>query len=429
MSEYFKRTPLGEEIFFSSVRDPKFKHNSITVNFLIPLEEEKAAGRAVIPFLLCRGSRQHPDFTQLEQTLCRLYGADLDGDVSQYGEYQILSCSISSVDDRFALDGEAITDRCARLLGEIVLDPRIEDGAFPEEEVRLERQNLMDTIEAEVNEKRTYAINQCRREMSRGTRLAVNKYGTVKAAGAITPQSAARDYRELTSAARVEIIFVGCGDPEPVRQVFEGLFAGVRRQPVRHAPQPLAEQAGDPRRKVEHMDVVQSKLVLGMRPGALPDKRAIDAVRLMAYLYGGAPFALLFQNVREKMSLCYYCAARFDPSAGILMVDTGLEQSKRQQAETAILDQLGAIARGDFEAETLEAAKLAYTNSLGSVGDSLGAVENWCMTRILEGANYSPEDEAADIRTITAQEVAQAAGRATLDTVYFLTGKEGTSHE
>lgn len=428
MSQYFDRIPLGEAIHFSSVRDPKFQHNSVTVNLILPLEEEKAAQRAILPFLLRRGSRQLSDFTLLEQTLCQLYGADLDGDVSRYGEYQILSCSITSIDDRFALDGEAVTSQCARLLGEILLDPRIESGAFPQEELLLERQNLIDTIEAEINEKRTYAISQCIREMGKGTRLAVNKYGTVETAAQLTPQLAAAAYEEVIRTARIEIVFVGCGDPQPVAQVFRELFAPMARQPAAHTPQALVQEAGPLRRKEEQLDVVQSKLVLGMRTGPLDSKRQVDVVRMMAYLYGGAPFALLFQNVREKLSLCYYCAARFDPATGMMLVDMGLDGAKRQEAEEAILAQLEAIARGDFEEETVEAAKLAYINSLNSVGDSLGAVENWCMTRILQGTAYSPQEEAEDIRAVTAQEIAQAAGRVTLDTVYFLTGKEEAVH-
>lgn len=429
MSQYFQRTPLGDGIHFSSVRDPKFKHNSVTVNLILPLDEEKAASRAILPFLLRKGSKHCPDFTQLEQALCKLYGASLDAGVSQYGESQILGCSISCVDDRFALNGEAITSQCARLLGDIVLCPNLVDGAFPQEDFQLERQFLIDTIEAEINEKRVYALNQCRREMCKGTRLAVNKYGTVAAARRLTAREAAQTYEEVLRTAAVEIVFVGCGDPEPVCKVFQELFSDISRCPAFHTPAPFVERAGELRRKTERMDIVQSKMVLGFRTGKLPDKHSVSAMRLMTFLYGGAPFALLFQNVREKLSLCYYCAARFDPATGMMMVDIGLEQKNREKAQVAILDQLGAISRGEFSEDEFKAAQLAYVNSLKSVGDSPAAVESWCTTRILQGTNHSPADEVQDILGVTAQEVADAAKQVTLDTVYFLTGKEEEPHE
>ena len=67
---------------------------------------------------------------------------------------------------------------------------------------------------------------------------------------------------------------------------------------------------------------------------------------------------------------------------------------------------------------------LPRIHTLKSIGDSQASVENWCMTRILQGNNYAPSDEAAAIEAVTSEEIIAAAGGVTLDTVYFLTGKE-----
>ena len=146
MNQKLNREQLAEGVFFSSVRDDKFRHNSISVNFIVPLEEETASCTAVIPFLLRRGSKSCPDFTRLEQALCNLYGAALSSDVTRSGEYQILSSSITFVDDQYTLNEEKISGQCAKLLGDMVLEPNITDGAFPQEDFQLERQNLIDTI-------------------------------------------------------------------------------------------------------------------------------------------------------------------------------------------------------------------------------------------------------------------------------------------
>ena len=432
MKEELRRVQIGEEVYFSSIQDQKFKHNSITVHLITPLDPKTVTSNAILPFLLRKGSRNCPDFTKLEQTLCDLYGASLSADVSKMGEYQILSCSIVGIDDRFALEKEAVSAGCARLLGEIVLDPNIVDGAFPEKDFELERQFLIDTIQAEINEKRAYALNQCKALMCRGTRLAIPKYGWAEKAAELTPAGAAQRYHALVDTARVEIIFTGCGSPDGAREEFSRLFAGISRHPSGFAPAPIVERAETVKEETVEMDIAQSKMVLGFRTGSLASKAEVDATKLMSFLYGGTPCSRLFIHVREKRSLCYYCAARFDQNTGIMMVDIGVEKENRDKAREAILEQLEAVASGNFTDEELDSAKLSYVNSLRSIPDGLSSLEGWYLAQILRGSQVTPEEEAEAIRGVSREAVVAAAAKVTLDTVYFLTsksGKEDAAHE
>lgn len=425
MSQELHRAELAEGVSFTSIRDRKFKHNCISISLLTPLEEETVTANAILPYLLRRGSKNCPDFTKLEQTLCELYGASLSADVGKTGGYQLLTCSIVGIDDRFALEGESVSAGCARLLGEILLQPNIIDGAFPEEDFRLEQQNLIDTIQADINDKRAYTVNQCRALMNEGSPLAIPKYGWVEKAGEITPQAAAERYARLIDTAKVEIFFVGCGSPDGAREEFTRLFGALERHPVPFRLPPIVEKAGAVKEKTVEMEIAQSKMAMGFRTGALADKKQIDAAKLMSYLYGGSPFSRLFVHVREEKSLCYYCAARFDSVTGAMLVDIGVERENQPAARAAILEQLAAVAAGDFTDEELESARRAYVNSLRSVPDGLSSLEGWYLAQILRGSRLTPEEEAQDIAQVSREQVIAAAGAVTLDTVFFLASKPG----
>ena len=58
------------------------------------------------------------------------------------------------------------------------------------------------------------------------------------------------------------------------------------------------------------MDITQAKLVIGLRSGMTHAEDDYFAFRVMTDIFGGGPYSRLFLNVREKMSLCYYCSAR-----------------------------------------------------------------------------------------------------------------------
>ncbi|MFQ8600122.1 MAG: insulinase family protein [Oscillospiraceae bacterium] len=73
-------------------------------------------------------------------------------------------------------------------------------------------------------------------------------------------------------------------------------------------------------------------------------------------------FPPVFKRAR-KLSLCYYCAARFDRISGVLMVDSGVEAANKDKAKDEILRQLEVIQNGEFEENELAQTKLALTGS------------------------------------------------------------------
>lgn len=430
MSYELSRKPIGAGVHFSSVSDLKFKHNRISVNFIMPLRRETASVNAVVPYILRKGCRKCPDFSTLNARLAELYGAVLDADVTKYAAYQVLEVSIRGLDNRFALEGEDIAGECARLLAAVALDPNLgADGLFYEEDVALERQFLIDTIEAEINEKRSYAVSQCIQTMCEGEPVAVRRYGYRADAEAITPQLATEAYHRILKTAAVEVIFTGCGNPAAAEKVFTERFAGMQREPLPYEPVRLRTTASTVKEKVERMEIAQGKMVMGMRTGSVETGEQVYAMRVFAALFGGTPFSKLFMNVREKLSLCYYCASRFDVATKLLLVDSGVETSNKLKAQDEILQQLAAVQAGDFSEEELRDTKLLMKNSVKTMTDSLTGLEGWYLAQILRGLNTTPLEDTAGIDAVTREHVVAAARGITLDTVYFLTGPEQQANQ
>lgn len=425
MSEPLQRKQIADGVWFSCLHDPKFMHNSISVTMILPLEQGKTSAAALVPYLLRMGSRRCPDMTELECRLSDLYGASFDADVTRHGEYQLLTLSIVGADDRFVLKpGEKISSGCAELLGEMLFEPNVTEEAFPEKMFRLEQQYLIDSIESEINDKRSYAITRCIQLMGEGRRFAVSKFGSVEEAQAVTPRTACRRYREIMDTARIEIFFSGCGSPEYAEKVFCGLYHQAVRHPAVHVPEPLVLRAESVRRVTEEMPMTQSKLVMGFRVGDITERTCRDAARLMTALLGGSTSSRLFTRVREKLGTCYYCSARINLQTGILTVDCGLDAANREQIENAVLGQIADLAAGNISAEELENVKLGYFSSLRSIGDSLGRMEGWYLTQLLRGELITPEQDIENLGAISAEQTAKAAAALTLDTVYFLQAGE-----
>ena len=134
---------------------------------------------------------------------------------------------------------------------------------------------------------------------------------------------------------------------------------------------------------------------------------------------------MLFSNVREKQSLCYYCAARAVRCKGVMTVDSGVEFDKMEQTEKAVLEQLERMKKGEFTDEELSASKLALCGSLRSAKDSQAVMDRWYTERWFDSPRLSPEQVEQQIRGVTREDVVRVANGVRLDTVFRLVAKEG----
>ena len=429
MEQYQKQLADGVELMVN--RTDKFKTGLLSVTLTAPLRRETATAGALIPEVLYRGSRNYPDMERLSAATDALYGASLGPAVRQRGESQCVSFLCSVIDDRYALDGAAVLEPAAALMGEVLLDPATKSGLFRPDYVKSEGANLADLIRARVNDKRSWSIFRLVQEMCAGEAYAVDKLGDVGEAASMTPDRLWADYQHLLRDSNVTFYYGGSAPPdrveEAVRRSFAPLMAG-RAAPVEcDVP---AWPKGPVRTVTDVMDVTQGKLALGFRTGGVTMSGSDYPVLLVCNaLYGGGANSRLYLNVREKLSLCYEASSMIDKLKGLMVVSSGVEFADFDRAQEAILAQLEEIRQGKFSEDELNAAIRSVVNSLRGRLDSQGQMEDDCVTRLICG--QTPDDGSALIRAVeqvTADQVAGMAQKIKLDTVYRLTGKEGARH-
>ena len=175
----------------------------------------------------------------------------------------------------------------------------------------------------------------------------------------------------------------------------------------------------------EHRDVSQGELALGFRTGGLTCwEEEYPALVMCNAIFGGTPLSKLFLNVREKLSLCYYASSMLEKMKGLVLVSSGIEFDKYQQARDEILAQLEAIRRGEIEDWELEGARRALLSGHLSTRDDQGRLEEFWLGQAAAGLDTGVEELAERFASITREQVAAAAQRLELDTVYFLNGQE-----
>ena len=384
----------------------RFKTAQLTVQLLVPLAEETAAENALVPFLLRRACRTFPDFPALKRELDRLYGARLTAAVRRVGEAQALYVQMTCLDDRFALNGEAVSAQCAALLCEMLFRPVLEDGVFRHDDMEEERRCLLETIRAEINNKRGYARTRCTELLCEGEAYAVRASGTEEAVAALTAADVTAAWKRVLRTARVQIIYHGNGDGRAVAAPFVDGFCAIDRTPCELTV--TRRTAVETRRDGEElMAVAQGKMVLGFVSTA--ETLDVPANRMANALFGGTAFAMLFRTVREKLSLCYYCMSSFDRLKGVGMIDSGVEADKLPVARTEIERQLALLKAGEFSDEDLENTRRYLISQYRTVGDLQSTLVAWYDGQALEEVLQTPEDAADALAAVTRERVIATA--------------------
>lgn len=412
---------LGEGVVGRFIKNDRFNTTLISFNFYMPLKEETVAPNALLPFVLTTCSEKYPDFSKLNYKLTRLYGAELISSCEKVGDYQLLKMAISVINDEFTIDEEDLTSQACELLTDLIFKPKAVDGEFAQEDTEREKRKAIEHIMGEMGEKRTYAKKRAIEEMFKGTPFGISKCGTVEQVEAITGKVLYDAWENMLKTAYVRVNVVSSALPKGLFETISENFAGIVRENITDCSlNTCLAPVKNPITVTENMDITQGKLVLGFTSQMHGVDKETAALSLMCDIFGGGPYSRLFNNVREKLSLCYYCAVGLTKIKGFLTVDCGIDPQNEEKAIKAICDQLFIMKKGMFTDFEFESSVKSMKDSLKAYYDSQATLDMWYSLKIFEENPLSPEELSDLISSVSKEEVCDAAKGIELHTIYTL---------
>lgn len=413
---------LKDNITLYYLKDAKYKTTSVTAYVNRKLNRDEVTKNALLAKVLARGTNKYNTIAGLNRHLENLYGTLYSIDVMKKSNVQCLFCSVSNISDRFS--GEDITKQSVELLLDFLFDPYLPDGTFDKDYVEGEKQNLKDDIEAIINDKRSYANMRVIEEMCMGEDNAIMDCGYVEDLEDIDNVNLYEHYKSIMFSSPVDIFVVGDTDIDIIKNLISDYLDkfSFNIEPIKSCKN--IKTAQDIKYVDESLNVNQGKLAIGLRTGITIDDSTYYALLVGNSVFGAGAHSKLFNNVREKMSLCYYASSRLDKFNGLMVVSSGIEFKNYEKAKDEILVQLDAVKQGDFTDDELEISKRFIINSYNSFFDSPYMLRDYYFGQKFT-KNKDTLSEAIDkVNKVSKQDVMKAFSSVMADTVYFLKGKE-----
>ncbi|MDN4523390.1 EF-P 5-aminopentanol modification-associated protein YfmF [Fictibacillus fluitans] len=407
-----------------TIETTKYKTTSLILQIKSPIAEEEVTKRALLPYVLQSGTERYSSSKELRGALDGLYGATLGVDLSKKGEYQIITLRMDVANEKFLSDNTPLLDRAFELLSQVFLKPAKENEAFLPRIVQKEKRSLKQQIESIYDDKMRYANKRLIEEMFEEEPYRFNVYGNEQEVDQITPETLYDYYQKVIKEDEIHLYAVGDVSKDALQELAKKhfVFPADRMEPKRTSS--AGKQRVDEVKEVfEEQEVQQGKLHMGYRTYITYSDPEYLALQVFNGVFGGFSHSKLFMNVREKESLAYYAASRFESHKGIIFVMSGIETNNYEKTVKIINEQLEEIRNGNITDGELEQTKAMIRNQiLETVDDSTGLVEV-LYHEVVSRHKRTIEEWLEGIQNVTKEQIRDVSKKIQLDTIYFLKGR------
>lgn len=425
-----KQIEFGNGVSLGVINTDKFKNNWFSLSFALPRTPENIANVGVLANVLKRGTKKHRTIKEIERYLCSLYDLSVDITDSTVGYDLIFKIQIGFIDDVFVPLDERVNVflGATEFVKELLFEPLLENGEFRADYTESEKKHRIDKIKAEINNKDVYAFKRCNEIACEGTPLAYNGNGTIDTVSAVTPKSIYDTMQYIIGHCRAEAVFAG-NYTESKEEILKGFLSELAEKRDSKDIFPQTERISikvfdNTKEITEQIDAKQGRMVLSFSIPK-PDDIADMSVAVFNEIFGGSPVSRLFTNVRERLSLCYYCSSMVEKSTWRVIVRSGIDIDNREKAVNEITRQLGLLSNPEnISEDELESAKISILSSYDAMSDSLPNFVSWYMRMRWYGLDTDIEAVKGRLKTVTAADIADIARGTKMQVNYFLNGKE-----
>lgn len=381
---------ICDNVNLSVFKTDKFNSISMSISFVLPALEYTTTGNNLLAGMFFEGCEKYKTpkkiYTRLEEI-----GAEAHSSVVKKGDYSILVlyCKFRAEYTKDAFE----------FMKNIIFEPM-----FYSEAVKNQVKATKDRIDAEKNDKRTYAREKLISYAFKNRPFGVDGNGCER----FLNMDIKEYYYYLMENSKIEIMVVGNINEKQT----EDLCKKYLNFGPRGFEYPEDEKEETPYQSYsEKADVDQSKLCIGINAEFDSWEKAVIANCIL----GGGAGSVLFSDVREKQGLCYYIVSSLYRYKEYIVVESAINYEEKDNVINSVKE---ALERFSPTSEEIARAKRYIVSSLKTTGDSQTRIMDFKIGQILAEDNRSLDEILKSINEIDSLE--NTFKRLEINTVFSL---------
>ena len=377
----------------------KFKDIVLSVRLMGENREPDVTMRNLIAQILIDRCALYPTKGKMTEKCDELYGATVDTKTSSYGNGHCFELRAKTLNNRYAPDEPF--DGLLQFVRELFLYPLIDEKTLSEAKTNV----LASILRQEDNPSHLSMMKACELGGS-GTPLAVSSQGNKKFIDSVNIDELSAYYKKMLNDDQFDIFCVGDVHPDRVLNQLRRTFDFLNETNVTqtaYVSEVSPYQEGQTAKQIEQTSLTQ---LYATQTGFGHPR--FSSSRLAIVMLGQLPSSLMFQEIREKRSLCYSIYASTIAFDGIMFVSTGISPENTDEVKRLIKVQIDTLKSGEFDDNLLKMAKDMMISSLKSLSDEAPAEINFFYQRLLAGKSTTMDTVLDEINQVTREQIIEA---------------------
>lgn len=396
-----------------SIQTDKFKDFIISVRFSYPNVEPYVTLSNLLSYMMTDRCLEYPTKQAMLLKMDELFGLSLNTKTSSNGHAHTFEVRIKSLNERYTYFPHLKAS--TEFLFSAITKPLLNESTFNEAKI-----NLESTLKR-IQDKPSYLslIKACE-GVGKDTPLEVFSQGNLKTLSEITLDDVLKFHSMLINEIKPNVLVIGDLNKDSFNQIKSILkFNGSNTIDKTS----YKFEAKHHFRSILNKQVDQSTLTQIYTTNVEYSDSNYFALRVMIIMLGQLPNSLLFQEVREKRSLCYSISAGSFNFDGVMTVQTGIEHTKKELVEILIEEQINKLKKGQFSLKLMSIAKKMFVNGLESMEDDPNAYLNFLFQRSITSNDFNLKESIHKIKKIQKEDIVRVANQLELVSEFMIRGK------
>lgn len=406
------------------IQTDRFKTVQVLVNYKNELKKEEITIRNFLDDMLLSTCEKYPTSRDLAIATEDLYNISVNGTNVRSGKYSILSFKCRFLNEKYTERG--MNEKSISFFMDLLYHPNVIKGAFDSVSFDIVKKSLEEDIRSTKDNPRRYSLFRLYEVMAPESKMSYHSTGYLEDLEEITRENLYTYYQKMLENSIVDVFVVGDVDVEQILSWFdEYMVLPKERMETGNHVVSYANLRSEKQIVKESLDITQSQLLVGCKLEELTPFERQYVMNIYSFILGGGGDSKLFQNVREKNSLCYSISSFYNSLYHTLVISAGIDSSSFEKALSLIEEQIEAMRNGEFEDDMIQKAVATFINGCKEVEDSPTLLANVYLSHeYLE--NDLVDEKIENIKKVTKEMIMELAKKVHVDTIFLL---EGAKHE
>lgn len=374
----------------------KFSDVSVAIRTQLPLERSTITAYNVLVYMLKTKTELFKTKQALISNLNEAYGMKLACGLSSYGADLILTTRIQYIRSDW-IEEEDYIHKVKEITDQVLFHSVLDEASF--EEAKYLYRNKLTRI---LDDPDGLAIYTCLTTLNTNHEISIPIQGSLDDLDQLTLQDIQNVYSAYLKADK-HILVCGCLDEE-MKTYLERMDSSSKLNSTRSLLPIL-----DYQEEIIEKNISQSSIAMVYATSTDILSEDYYKMFVMNSLLGQSPTSLLFEEVREKHSLCYSISSYLIQFDGALIITLGTNKENIEKAIDLINQQIQRIIDLDFDPELLNTAKKDCIDSLIVAQDYPFSQIDQRFMDVLLSRDTDRDKKIKNIQKVSLEDVSAAA--------------------